>query len=115
MGAFAARWYTLRNVGVVSFPPVGPTNKPRPSGACLSQPCNVLLLGSDSRTGLSESQQGEFGNNTDIGGAPRGDTIMLVHLDPGTNKNLGPSVPRDPWGKNPGHAPDKNNSTFQGG
>jgi LCP family protein required for cell wall assembly len=115
MGAFAARWYTLRNVGVVSFPPVGPTNKPRPSGACLSQPCNVLLLGSDSRTGLSESQQGEFGNNTDIGGTSRADTIMLVHLDPDTSKTVVLSFPRDLWVKIPGHATDKINSAFEGG
>src|SRR4051794_41772061 len=102
MGAFAARWYTLRNVGVVSFPPVGPTNKPRPSGACLSQPCNVLLLGSDSRTGLSESQQGEFGNNTDIGGASRGGTSFFGALRPGTHQTPRPLVPPRPWGENPG-------------
>src|SRR3954451_22023145 len=115
MGAFAARWYTLRNVGVVSFPPVGPTNKPRPSGACLSQPCNVLLLGSDSRTGLSESQQGEFGNKTDIGGTSRADTIMLVHLAPATSTTVVLSFPRDLWVKIPGHATDKINSAFEGG
>jgi LCP family protein required for cell wall assembly len=117
MGAFAAKWYSLRSgAGVdTNFPPIGPRNQPVPAGACTSLPCNVLLLGSDSRSGLSASQQGSFGNNSDIGGTSRADTIMLVHLDPASNKTVILSFPRDLWVKIPGHASNRINSAFEGG
>jgi LCP family protein required for cell wall assembly len=118
MGAFAARWYSLRNVGVEQGPfGAGPSSGPTgpPPGACTSRPCNVLLLGSDSRSGLSPSQQEQNGNNSDIGGTTRADTIMLVHLDPATNKTVILSFPRDLWVKIPGHGSDKINSAFEGG
>jgi LCP family protein required for cell wall assembly len=116
MGAFAARWYSLRNVGVdTGFVAVGPKGSPSPpSGAC-TQPCNILLLGSDSRTGLSSGQQGQFGTNKDLGGSTRADTIMLVHLDPDTSKTVVLSFPRDLWVNIPGHGTDKINSAFEGG
>jgi len=119
MGAFAARWYSLRNVGVdaIPFPAVTGHSSPAPTpqGACTSRPCNVLLLGSDSRSGLSASQQAVNGTNQDIGGTTRADTIMLVHLDPSTNKTVVLSFPRDLWVKIPGHGSDKINSAFEGG
>src|SRR4051812_4384940 len=117
MGAFAARWYTLRNagtdrtfIGANSDKPSGPP----PNYSC-DKPCNILLLGSDSRSGLSSGQQGQFGDNSDIGGTSRADTIMLVHLDPDTSKTVVLSFPRDLWVKIPGHATDKINSAFEGG
>jgi anionic cell wall polymer biosynthesis LytR-Cps2A-Psr (LCP) family protein len=117
VGAFAARWYTLRNVSVdKGFVRVqGNNSSPLPpSGAC-TQPCNILLLGSDSRSGLSASQQGQFGTNQDLGGSARADTIMLVHLDPDTSKTVVLSFPRDLWVNIPGHGTDKINSAFEGG
>jgi len=42
--------------------------------------CNYLVLGSDSRAGLSKSQQNMFGSTSTVGGH-RSDTIMLVHVD----------------------------------
>src|SRR6186997_166928 len=117
MGAFAARWYSLRNVSVVdNFNGAhGGQNKDRiPAGAC-TQPCNILLLGSDSRSGLSQSQQEQNGTNSDIGGTTRADTIMLVHLDPDTSKTVVLSFPRDLWVNIPGHGTDKINSAFEGG
>ncbi len=117
MGAFAAKWYSLRSgAGVeTDFPGVGPKGTPVPAGACTSRPCNILLLGSDSRSGLSASQQGTFGNNSDIGGTSRADTIMVVHLDPATDKTTILSFPRDLWVKIPGHGSDRINSAFEGG
>ena len=118
MGAFAARWYSLRNVGVDQGTFGAGNHQQRtgpPAGACTSRPCNVLLLGSDSRSGLSSAQQGAFGTNQDLGGTTRADTIMLVHLDPSTNKTVVLSFPRDLWVKIPGHGSDKINSAFEGG
>lgn len=117
MGAFAARWYSLRTgPGIdTNFQPTGGGKTPVPAGACTSRPCNVLLLGSDSRSGLSASQQEANGTNQDLGGTTRADTIMLVHLDPATNKTVILSFPRDLWVKIPGHGSDKINSAFEGG
>jgi anionic cell wall polymer biosynthesis LytR-Cps2A-Psr (LCP) family protein len=118
MGAFAARWYTLRNVGVDrGFIPAhgGSGTTYAASGACSNHPCNILLLGSDSRTGLSASQQEVSGTNQDIGGEARADTIMLVHIDPATNKTIILSFPRDLWVSIPGHGTDKINAAFEGG
>jgi LCP family protein required for cell wall assembly len=117
MGAFAARWYSLRKVGVDAPPFIATgTHKTQPpQGACTSRPCNVLLLGSDSRSGLSASQQMQNGTNQDLGGTTRADTIMLVHLDPSTNETVVLSFPRDLWVKIPGHGSDKINSAFEGG
>jgi anionic cell wall polymer biosynthesis LytR-Cps2A-Psr (LCP) family protein len=118
VAAVAARWYSLRNVGVdqqAFVPPAGSSGNPYPSGACSSRPCNYLLLGSDSRSGLSAAQQGAFGTNNDIGGTTRADTIMLVHTDPDMQKAIVVSFPRDLWVRIPGHGMDKVNAAFEGG
>jgi LCP family protein required for cell wall assembly len=116
IGALAGLVYSWRHVGVdTTFQRVdGKTSGPIPSGAC-TKPCNILLLGSDSRSGLSASQQALSGTNQDIGGSTRADTIMLVHLDPDTSKTVVLSFPRDLWVHIPGHGQDKINSAFEGG
>ena len=115
-GATAIRWYTLRGVGTIRqefFTREGGTSYP--SGECSERPCNYLLLGSDSRTGLPPDQLNDFGTNSDIGGETRADTIMLVHTDPALEKAIVLSFPRDLWVDIPGHGKDKINSAFEGG
>jgi LCP family protein required for cell wall assembly len=85
------------------------------TGPCIDGVCNYLLLGSDSRSGLSKSEQTQFGTNKDIGGSNRADTIMLVHTDPKLKKAIILSFPRDLWVDIPGHGPDKINAAFEGG
>jgi LCP family protein required for cell wall assembly len=82
---------------------------------CQETGCNFLLLGSDSRTGLSKQQLQEFGTNKDIGGSQRSDTIMVVHIPPGNQKAVILSFPRDLWVHIPGHGVDKINAAFEGG
>jgi LCP family protein required for cell wall assembly len=82
---------------------------------CQESGCNFLLLGSDSRSGLSKQQQEEFGTNKDIGGSQRSDTIMVVHVPPGNQKAVILSFPRDLWVHIPGHGIDKINAAFEGG
>jgi LCP family protein required for cell wall assembly len=82
---------------------------------CDQRGCNFLLLGSDSRTGLSRSQQEAFGTNKDIGGSQRSDTIMVVHIPPGNQQAVILSFPRDLWVNIPGHGMDKINAAFEGG
>jgi LCP family protein required for cell wall assembly len=82
---------------------------------CQQTGCNFLLLGSDSRTGLSKEQQQAFGTNKDIGGSQRSDTIMVVHIPPGNQRAVILSFPRDLWVHIPGHGVDKINAAFEGG
>jgi len=65
---------------------------------------NWLLVGSDSRAGLSWTQQKGLHTGGDFG-APRSDTIMIVHI--GTNgKPTLISLPRDSWVTMPKHKSD---------
>ena len=116
VGATAIQWYRLRNVGTVEdFHSTGDPTNDLPTGPCSERACNYLLLGSDSRAGLPPDQTSQFGNNQDIGGEARADTIMLVHTDPSLGKATVLSFPRDLWVDIPGHGWDKINSAFEGG
>ena len=84
-------------------------------GPCVRRACNYLLLGSDSRTGLSHEDQVISGTNADLGGEQRADTIMLIHVDPDREQAVILSFPRDLWVPVPGHGMDKINSAFEGG
>jgi LCP family protein required for cell wall assembly len=92
-----------------------PSSADAPTGPCIDDVCNYLLLGSDSRQGLSEDQQTEFGTDQQIGGENRADTIMLVHTDPKLEKAIILSFPRDLEVEIPGHGTDKINAAFEGG
>jgi len=81
-----------------------------PSGARpASQPgTTYLLVGSDSREGLTRKQELQFG--TGKGSGRRTDTIMLLHT--GSGPNLLMSIPRDSLVDVPGHGTTKINSAF---
>jgi LCP family protein required for cell wall assembly len=82
---------------------------------CAEGVCNYLLLGSDSRAGLTEEELGQFGTDQEIGGENRADTIMVVHTDPNLEKAIILSFPRDLWVRIPGRGWDKINASFEGG
>ena len=84
-------------------------------GPCVRHACNYLLLGSDSRTGLSHRDQVISGTNADLGGTQRSDTIILIHVDPDQERATILSFPRDLWVRIPGEGSDKINSAFEGG
>ncbi|MEX1262403.1 MAG: LCP family protein [Actinomycetota bacterium] len=86
-----------------------------PVGPCIDDVCNYLLLGSDSRAGLTDEEVTQFGSDRQIGGENRADTIMLVHTDPGLEKAIILSFPRDLWVEIPGRGEDKINAAFEGG
>ncbi len=101
-----------------TIPP--PTGSPLPEverafGPCVEDVCNYLLLGSDSRAGLSADELDQFGTDRQIGGENRADTIMLVHTDPALEKAIILSFPRDLWVEIPGKGEDKINASFEGG
>ncbi len=118
IGAFGLQWYDLRTIGTIPFPngvnSSEGANAPE-LGSCSRRPCNYLLLGSDSREGLTPEEQVQFGTNDDIGGEQRADTIMLIHTDPDRAKAIVLSFPRDLWVTVPGRGEDKINAAFEGG
>lgn len=118
-GISFASYQAVQDVGVRDHfydpdPSASPGADP-PTGPCVNSVCNYLILGSDSRAGLTPEEQAQFGTNADIGGANRSDTIMLVHSDPRQQKATILSFPRDLWVKIPGAGEDKINAAFEGG
>jgi LCP family protein required for cell wall assembly len=120
----AVRWVQLRDIGTddTVFTPTtgtpsasGSGTVSQPRGDCSRNPCNFLVLGSDSRANLTPEQQAQFGSNNDIGGSNRADTIMVVHTDPNLDKAIILSFPRDLWVNIPDHGMDKINVAFEGG
>ena len=71
---------------------------------------NWLLVGSDSRTGLSDKDVERLGTGGDLG-TVRTDTIMLMHL-PLRGKPTLMSIPRDSYVPVPGYGYDKINAAF---
>ncbi len=99
-------------------PSAGPGRSQAPqafTGRCAERSCNYLLLGSDSRTGLSKAEQEANGTNADIGGSNRSDTIILVHTQVGQKQATFLSFPRDLWVDIPGMGSNKINAAFEGG
>ncbi|MFG1934536.1 LCP family protein [Mycobacterium sp. NPDC048908] len=75
-----------------------------------------LLVGSDSRQGLTPDQQAELTTGGDMGNG-RTDTILLVHL-PGVGSSTPStmvSIPRDSYVPIPGYGEDKINAAFSEG
>jgi LCP family protein required for cell wall assembly len=70
-----------------------------------------LLVGSDSREGLSAEEKKKLGTGT-VGGN-RTDTIILLHV-PESGPPALISVPRDSWVPIPGRSEGKINSAFEG-
>jgi LCP family protein required for cell wall assembly len=68
-----------------------------------------LLVGSDSRAGLSKAEQKRLG--TGGTGGQRTDTIMLIYLPPG-GKSVLISLPRDSYVDIPGHGKNKINAAY---
>lgn len=84
---------------------VAATDAPQP----LEGVRNVLVVGTDSREGLSQEQLTELGTE-DVAGPVRADTIMLVHLSPQRDDVVMVSFPRDLRAAVPGEGVHKLNA-----
>jgi len=84
-------------------------------GPCARKACNYLVLGSDSRAGLTQEELEAFGTNEHIGGEFRSDTIIVVHVEPDRKKAVFLSFPRDLWVDIPGRGGNRINAAFEGG
>lgn len=94
--------YAWSQVGRTDDAPAGqrPANQPGQT---------FLLVGSDSREGLSNAERKRLGTGSTQG--QRTDTIMIVYVPPGGKPAL-ISVPRDSYLPVPGHGRDKINAAF---
>jgi LCP family protein required for cell wall assembly len=83
-------------IGVVYYEFGRIQSGPCPSCAAVASgaPYNVLVIGSDTRSGETAAQAKMFGNATNAGGQ-RSDTIKIVHVDPQTGTASTLSIPRD--------------------
>ena len=116
VSAYAYVGYNVAQRSVRTIPPAPPDQGDQPDfGPCVDNVCNYLILGSDSRSGLSADELDQFGTDEDIGGSNRSDVIMLVHTDPRLQKAIILSFPRDLWVNIPGRGFDKINAAFSGG
>lgn len=75
-------------------------------------PRNVLVLGNDSREGLSAEGEEHFGT-TEIVEGERSDTIILMHIDPQREEAVVIHFPRDLRVNIPGHGYDRINVAFE--
>ncbi|NYF99106.1 LCP family protein [Janibacter cremeus] len=96
--AVSASW---AQVGKVDASPDG--DRPSSDGR------NVLLVGSDSRAGLTSDEQKRLGTGSDTGGA-RTDSILVLHTGSGPSTLV--SIPRDSYVEIPGHGMNKINASF---
>ena len=79
------------------------------------QPMTILIVGSDSRAGITGSDTQAFGSAAQVGGQ-RSDTIMLLHIDPKSTRATLMSIPRDLWVPIPGkNYQQRINTTFDNG
>ena len=69
-----------------------------------------LLVGSDSREGLTAEQRAEY--TTGDAAGRRTDSIILVHVPEGSGKPVMVSIPRDSFVPVPGHDSNKINAAF---
>jgi LCP family protein required for cell wall assembly len=105
--------------GVIVKIPVGPscsgtTCLKNVDPVCINKACNFLVLGSDSRAGLSPDEQSQFGNSTDVQGQ-RADSIIVVQTDVKHDRTIVLSIPRDLRVEVPGHGTNKINTAFSYG
>lgn len=71
---------------------------------------NYLLVGSDSREGLTQAQKKKYATGSAEGN--RTDTIMLVHVSESGGKPVMVSLPRDSYVPIPGHGSNKINAAY---
>jgi LCP family protein required for cell wall assembly len=114
-GAMGLYFWTQHQIRYIPETATSPGQPLDIGGPCVRHACNYLLLGSDSRSGLSKQEQSQFGSNAAIGGTFRSDTIIVVHIEPDQKKAIFLSFPRDTWVKIPGLGYDKINAAFSAG
>lgn len=73
------------------------------------EPANFLILGSDSRSELTDPDAPRAFGDVD---GERSDTVMVVHVDPESQTGFVVSFPRDTWVDIPGYGEAKLNAAY---
>ena len=94
--------YRLSQIKTVKLPGLTAVAPPPTGGDGLAA-MNILLVGSNTRTGLDPGEAAQFGSANDVPGA-RSDVTMILHLDPATNAASLLSIPRDLFVPLPPHS-----------
>jgi LCP family protein required for cell wall assembly len=82
----------------------GPAPRARTSDADGLQPENILLIGNETRQGLTLQQQQQFGSSLTYSGT-LADIMMVLHLDPANSTASILSIPRDLFSPMPAGSP----------
>jgi LCP family protein required for cell wall assembly len=105
-------YYSLQGDIQVEIPEVTPPKDE-------DEPFNALLVGSDSRAGLTEEEQIALGAQDEtaqgIVGGERADTLILAHVDPEANRVMMVQFPRDLYVPLATGGSNKINSALEGG
>ena len=80
------------------------------SGTPTSGPVNILVVGIDTRGGLTHRQEVNLHVGNDVG--TNTDTMMLVHIPANHESVQVVSLPRDSWVNIPGHGMNKINAAY---
>lgn len=114
-GVGSGLWFYYSLQGDIQDPATVLDNPPQSP----DEPFNVLLVGSDSREGLTEEEQQRLGADDQVGGVPitgeRADTLILAHIDPATQKVTMVQFPRDLYVERADGSRGKINEVLQDG
>lgn len=113
LGGYAAYYfYSLQGDIQGEIPDVVPLD---PADVVAEKAFNVLLVGSDSREGLTEDEQLDLGAGEEGVAGERADTLILAHIDPSTDDVIMVQFPRDLFVPIAGGAKGKINAALQSG
>ncbi len=99
-GAYGYVRYRLDSIHTQAAPDL--TKETGSGGA--GSPENILLIGNQTRAGLSQSQAAQFGNPQQLSGS-LSDVLMILHLDPSKRTASLLSIPRDLFAPMPAGSP----------
>jgi LCP family protein required for cell wall assembly len=99
-------------LGLTAYTHLGRVNA-LPSGIADTPGRTYLVVGSDSRAGLSAAQRTTLHTGTAAG--QRSDTILLLHVPANGGPTVLISIPRDSYVAIPGHSKNKINAAFSFG
>ena len=91
-------FYTFNKFGDLPRVELAHVLSPEPQQEAIDRAQNFLLVGSDSRAGIAPDDPniGAFGSEAEVGGQ-RSDTIMVLRIDPESERASVLSFPRDLW------------------
>ena len=91
-------FYTFNRFGDLPRVELAHVLSPEPPKEAIDKAQNFLLVGSDSRASIDPSDPniGAFGSESEVGGQ-RSDTIMVLRIDPASERASILSFPRDLW------------------